>query len=61
MLYNLGVGATEKELKYTFEGDQEFQVSQALLFTQGMLFLNFVAGHSNFRCDSFLWIGGHEL
>ena len=61
MLYNLGVGATEKELKYTFEGDQEFQVSQALLFTQGMLFPIFVAGHSNFWCDSLLWIGGHEL
>lgn len=24
-LYNLGLGATEKELKYVFEGDDEFQ------------------------------------
>jgi multifunctional beta-oxidation protein len=23
-LYNLGIGATEKELKWTFEGDDEF-------------------------------------
>jgi len=26
MLYNLGVGASEKELKYTFEGSSDFQV-----------------------------------
>jgi hypothetical protein len=26
ILYNLGVGATEKELKYTFEGSSDFQV-----------------------------------
>ncbi len=25
ILYNLGVGATEKELKWTFEGDEQFQ------------------------------------
>lgn len=25
ILYNLGVGATEKELQWTFEGDQDFQ------------------------------------
>jgi len=24
ILYNLGIGATEKELKWTFEGDDEF-------------------------------------
>ena len=23
-MYNLGIGATEKELKWTFEGDDEF-------------------------------------
>ncbi len=26
ILYNLGIGATEKELKWTFEGDDEFSV-----------------------------------
>lgn len=26
ILYNLGVGATEKELQWTFEGDDEFSV-----------------------------------
>jgi len=26
MLYNLGIGASEKELKYTFEGSSDFQV-----------------------------------
>ena len=25
ILYNLGIGATEKELKWTFEGDSDFQ------------------------------------
>ena len=26
MLYNLGIGASAKELKYTFEGSSDFQV-----------------------------------
>ena len=26
ILYNLGIGATEKDLKYSFEGDSNFQV-----------------------------------
>jgi len=26
ILYNLGIGASEKELKYSFEGDDEFQI-----------------------------------
>lgn len=30
MLYNLGIGANEKELQYTFEGDQDFQVINAV-------------------------------
>jgi len=25
ILYNLGLGATEKELKWTYEGDEDFQ------------------------------------
>jgi len=36
ILYNLGVGATEKELKWTYEGDEEFQALPTFAVVPGL-------------------------
>jgi multifunctional beta-oxidation protein len=36
ILYNLGIGATEKELKWTYEGDEEFQALPTFAVLPGM-------------------------
>jgi multifunctional beta-oxidation protein len=36
ILYNLGIGATEKELKWTYEGDEEFQALPTFAVVPGL-------------------------
>lgn len=36
ILYNLGVGATEKELKWTYEGDDQFQALPTFAVIPGL-------------------------
>lgn len=36
ILYNLGIGATEKELKWTYEGDGEFQALPTFAVLPGL-------------------------
>ncbi len=61
ILYNLGLGATEKDLKWTYEGDEDFQalptfgVIPGLNTTMGSLPLDWLPNY-NPVCDHFFSI-----